>query len=291
MLLFKSDGGSFEILIQVCRMLSGTIFANGFPLIGSALKKHRKSRCALSAAISSLRSSDGIQPCMRCTLSRNTHPPVLVYLSSTLSATGSWPWPMLIMVSWPLSVVFPKWFAKVSISFEGEYPGNRMKKMGVDGPVSAIIVSASNASWLTYSLPMTLSTNCESAPVIRSGRTALTSMSFWKSESFVFHSPGSGSVSHRSCMPHSDHSSPAFSISRDKPLNAPRVSKPTRATHCASVIHLSRSSEMGGGVGTRKPLIKPEYSSGRSFPSLSKMENVNNVETMSLSLSNKPLRV
>ena len=88
-MLFRSEGGSLEILMHVCSTDSGTILANGAPLMGSALKKHRKSLCADSAAISSLRSSDGIHPCMRCTLSRNTHPPFLVYLSSTLSATGS----------------------------------------------------------------------------------------------------------------------------------------------------------------------------------------------------------
>ena len=191
-------------------------------------------------------------------------------------------------MSWPLSAVLPSLFASASISFEGEYPGNRMKKMGVDGPVSDIIVSASNASWFTYSLPMTRSTNCDSAPVMRSGRTALTSMSFWKSESFVFHSPGSGSVSASSWMPHSCHSSPAFSMSRDSPLNAGSVSRPCSATHCASDIHLSRSSLMGGGAAGRRPLTKPAYSVWFSLPSFSRMENVSSVETMSLSLSNSP---
>lgn len=50
--------------VFTCRMDSGMIFAKGAPLMGSAEKKHRKSACAVSAAISSLRSNRGIQPCM-----------------------------------------------------------------------------------------------------------------------------------------------------------------------------------------------------------------------------------
>lgn len=52
----------------------------GAPLIGSALKKHWKPGWADSAAISSLRSSLGIQPCIRCRLSRNTQPPWAMHL-------------------------------------------------------------------------------------------------------------------------------------------------------------------------------------------------------------------
>ena len=98
MLDLMSLGGSLEILMQVCRMDSGTILACrqkqgepyhtgsvitdgsnhtaqvlqssgvskltwGAPLIGSAEKKHLKSACAVSAATSSLRSRLGIQPC------------------------------------------------------------------------------------------------------------------------------------------------------------------------------------------------------------------------------------
>ena len=53
-------------LMHVCSMDSGMMLAWGAPLMGSAEKKQRKSGCADSAAISSLRSRRGIQPCSVC---------------------------------------------------------------------------------------------------------------------------------------------------------------------------------------------------------------------------------
>jgi hypothetical protein len=88
--------------------------------MGSALKKQRKPGCADSAAVSSLRSRRGIQPCIRCRLSRNTQPPWAMHLSSTASAGASWPWPMAMMTSSPFSTVLPSLRAYSSMSLDGE---------------------------------------------------------------------------------------------------------------------------------------------------------------------------
>ena len=57
---------------------------------------------------------------MRCTLSRNTQPPSLMYLLSTASAGPSCPWPMEMSVSVPASGLRPVLRAYASISLEGE---------------------------------------------------------------------------------------------------------------------------------------------------------------------------
>mmetsp|Transcript_46012 Transcript_46012/g.147009 ORF Transcript_46012/g.147009 Transcript_46012/m.147009 type:complete len:285 (+) Transcript_46012:546-1400(+) len=250
---FISEGGSLEILMHVCRMLSGMILAKGAPLMGSALKKHRKSLCADSAAISSLRSSCGTQPCMRCTLSKNTQPPSLVYVSSTPSAGFSCPCPIEMIVSLRFSTVFPREFARTSISLEGEYPGKRMKKMGVDGPLSSIIDPASKASWFTYGLPMDDSTNISSPAVMRSGRSARTT-SRVRNAGCLDHSPGRGLRSQSSSSDQSRHSSEFFSMSLVSPLNGPWLFTASSADHWVSLIQLESSSVIGGALAFLVPL-------------------------------------
>mmetsp|Transcript_24996 Transcript_24996/g.41818 ORF Transcript_24996/g.41818 Transcript_24996/m.41818 type:complete len:317 (+) Transcript_24996:522-1472(+) len=291
MLLFISDGGSFEILMHVWRILSGTILANGAPAMGSALKKHLKSLCAVSAAISSLRSNDGIQPCIRWQLSRNTHPPFCVYLSSTPSAIGSWPCPMEMIVSWPFSEVLPMECASVSTSLDGEYPGKRMKKMGVDGPVSSYICAALNASWLTYAGLMSFSTKTLNPPVMRSGRTARISSSFWNSVRLLFHSPGSGTRSHSSLVAHFSQISDFFSMSLTSPPKGWCSSSAMSPAHWLSISQLDSSSVMGGGAAAFFASSNIWYSFSGIRLSLCSTVNVSKVATMSLCASNRPRRV
>lgn len=59
--------------------------------------------------------------------------------------------------------------AYTSISLEGEYPGKRMKKMGVLKLLSAMTAAGLNDSWFTYVLPMIFSQKLFSALVMRSG--------------------------------------------------------------------------------------------------------------------------
>lgn len=54
------------------------------------------------------------------------------HLSRTASAGPSCPCPMEISVRLPASTVLPCLRAYCSISLDGEYPGNKMKKMGVE---------------------------------------------------------------------------------------------------------------------------------------------------------------
>ena len=55
-------------------------------------------------------------------------------------------WPMEMRVSLPFFTVLSWEAANFSMSFEGEYPGNRMKNSGVEREASAMILPASKAS-------------------------------------------------------------------------------------------------------------------------------------------------
>mmetsp|Transcript_134735 Transcript_134735/g.327507 ORF Transcript_134735/g.327507 Transcript_134735/m.327507 type:complete len:222 (+) Transcript_134735:689-1354(+) len=126
---------------------------------------------------------------------------------------------------------------------------------------------------------------------MRSDLSARMSNSFWKSVSFFSHSPGSFWDSAISCKPQYIQSSPLFSMSRDIPLNVDIVSRPWSATHCASFIQSAKSSGSGGGFGPFTPLSRALYSKESSSPAWSRMENVSRVDTINLSLSNRPRRV
>merc|ERR1719261_1021330 len=101
----RDFAGSFEILMEFCRIASGIVCCSGVGG-GSADKKQRKSLLVSgSKEPSSLRSSALTHPDMRWMFCKNTQPPSFMHRSSASSATGSWPCPMEMLMNLPFSIV------------------------------------------------------------------------------------------------------------------------------------------------------------------------------------------
>lgn len=98
----RSAGASLATLIAPCSSDSG-ILAMDASGGGSAEMKQRKSGCAPSASNSSWRSSAGSHEDIKWTFCRRTHPPLAARSFKQPMARASWPWPMEMLTSRPLS--------------------------------------------------------------------------------------------------------------------------------------------------------------------------------------------
>ena len=253
------EGGSLDILMHVCSTDSGTILANGAPLMGSALKKHRKSLCADSAAISSLRSAAG-STLHEVHVVQDTHPPFLVYLSSRSRRRA----PDLahgdhreLAVVRGLAELVRERLDLLRRRVPGEQDEEdgrrrarlRHHRLGVKRVLVHVLAPHDALDELRQ----------------RPG-DAVGAHGSHQHELLEVREPCSTRRAVAPSPPARGCPTPATprppSPCRATALERGERLEPCSATHCASDIHLSRSSLMGGGAAGRRPLTKPRTPSG-----------------------------